>query len=147
MKKIVYIDMDDTLAGYSRMAKEKGIDPREAKHVKGFFRDLEPLDHAIDAYEELARHFDVFILSTAPWSNPGAVVEKVEWVKEYLPSAHKNVIFSHRKDLNLGDYLIDDSLRNGASSFRGEHIQFGSPDFPDWPTVLDYIFTKEGFSR
>lgn len=143
MKKIVYIDMDDTIAGYSRMAKEKGIDPREAKHVPGFFRDLKPIDHAVEAYNMLAEHFDVFILSTSPWSNPGAVVEKVEWVKEYLPKAHKNIIFSHRKDLNRGDYLIDDSTRNGAASFQGEHIQFGTPAFPDWPAVLDYIFRKE----
>lgn len=37
MKKIIYIDMDNTLADYLGMAKQMQIDPSEAKHLKGFF--------------------------------------------------------------------------------------------------------------
>ena len=141
-KKIIYIDMDNTLADYLKAAKEMGIDPKDAKHIKGFFRNLKPMPGAIEAYNKLSKDFDVYLLTTVPWSNPYACVEKIEWVKEYLPGAYKNVIFSHHKDLNIGDYLIDDSLFNGADKFTGEHIQIYTDKFPTWNSVINYIFNK-----
>lgn len=144
-KKIIYIDLDNTLANYSKSANEQGILPSEAKHTKGFFRNLKPVDGAIEAYNLLDKYFDVYILSTAPWSNPDSLAEKLLWVKEWLPNAYKNVIFSHHKNLNIGDYLIDDSLCNGASDFTGEHIHIGC-EFPDWNSVIKYIFNKENIS-
>lgn len=143
MRKIVYIDLDNTMADYIRAAKEMNISLEDAKHIKGFFRDLKPMPGAIESYNKLSEHFDVYILSTGPWSNPNSFVEKVEWVKEYLPNAYKNVIFSHHKNLNRGDYLIDDSTKNGADNFTGEHIQIHSNKFPTWNDVMTYIFNKE----
>ena len=32
---------------------------------------------------------------------------------------------THRKDLLIGDYLIEDRLANGAKDFKGELINFG----------------------
>ena len=147
MKKIVYIDLDNTLADYQGKAEEMNINPKDAKHIKGFFSSLEPLAGAVESYNKLTKYFDVYILSTAPWSNPHSLVEKMEWVKKHFPAAYKNVIFSHHKDLNMGDYLIDDSVRNGASEFKGEHIQIGSDKFKDWKTVIDYIFKKENLTN
>ena len=142
-RKIIYIDMDNTLADYVGYAKECGLDLKEAKHVKDFFINLKPMPGAIEAYNALNKDFDVNILTTAPWSNPDSLKEKIEWVKKWLPSAYKNVIFSHHKDLNIGDYLIDDSVKNGAGEFSGKHIQIWSDEFPNWKTVLKYIFAKE----
>ena len=146
MKKIIYIDLDNTLADYVGMAKEQGLDLSEAKRVEGFFRILKPMPGAIESYNKLAEHFDVYILSTAPWSNPHSLYEKILWVKKYLPTAYKNVIFSHHKDLNRGDYLIDDSLKNGAQDFQGQHIQIHSPAFPTWDDVLSYISKQENIT-
>lgn len=146
MKKIIYIDLDNTLADYLGMAKEQGLDLSEAKRVEGFFRILKPMPGAIESYNKLAEHFDVYILSTAPWSNPHSLYEKILWVKQYLPTAYKNVIFSHHKDLNRGDYLIDDSLKNGAQDFHGQHIQIHSPAFPTWDDVLSYISKQENIT-
>ena len=143
MKKIIYINLDNTLADYVGAAKEMNISLEDAKHIKGFFRNLKPMLDAIESYNKLSEHFDVYILSTGPWSNPNSFVEKIEWVKEYLPNAYKNVIFSHHKDLNKGDYLIDDSIKNGAAEFTGEHIQIHSNKFPTWNDVINYIFNKE----
>ncbi|NCG08090.1 MAG: 2-C-methyl-D-erythritol 4-phosphate cytidylyltransferase, partial [Verrucomicrobia bacterium] len=59
--------------------------------------------------------FDSYILSTAPWGNPTAWSDKLEWVKKHLGEvAKKRLILSHNKQLNKGDYLIDDRSRNGA---------------------------------
>lgn len=144
MKKIIYIDLDNTLADYLGLCRERGIEPAEGKHTIGFFRDLKPMQGAIEAYNLLAKHFDLYILSTAPWSNPHSLYEKIEWVKEHIPSAYKNVIFSHHKELNLGAYLIDDSEKNGAKDFSGKHIKIHSPEFPNWDSVVKYISEMEG---
>ena len=53
--------------------------------------------------------------------------------------AHKRLILSHHKNLNLGDFLIDDRTVNGASLFQGEHIHFGTDGFPDWASVCNYL--------
>ena len=143
MRKRVYIDLDNTVADYLGMAEKMGIDPNDAKHVPNFFKSLKPIEGAIEAYKLLEKHFDVYFLTTAPWSNPRAFMEKVEWVKKYFPSAYKNIIFSHHKNLLCGDYLIDDSVKNGAAEFGGEHIQIHSEKFPNWSSVIYFIFTKE----
>ena len=58
------------------------------------------------------------------------------------------IVSLHRYSLRLslafqttseGDYLIDDRTKNGADRFRGEHIHFGQPPFPDWPAVVAYL--------
>ena len=108
--------------------------------IPGIFSLMQPLDDAIDAYEKLSQKYDTYILSTAPWDNPSAWSDKIIWVKKYLgSSAHKRLILSHNKNLNFGDYLIDDRTKNGASEFKGEHIHFGKEPFPDWPSVLSYL--------
>ena len=53
--------------------------------------------------------------------------------------AYKRLILSHYKNLNRGDYLIDDRPNNGASEFEGEWVKFGADDYPDWPAVTAYL--------
>ena len=98
------------------------------------------MEGAIAAYEKLSQVFDTYILSTAPWENPTAWSDKLEWVRRHLgKTAHKRLILSHNKQLNKGDYLIDDRDKNGANKFDGELIRFGSYEFPDWNSVLRYL--------
>lgn len=53
------------------------------------------------------------------------------------------MIITHRKDLVMGDYLIDDRGKNGTSEFSGEWIQFGSEQFPDWESVVKHLSEKD----
>ncbi|MDG1728241.1 MAG: hypothetical protein P8K68_14665 [Algibacter sp.] len=95
--------------------------------VPGIFGLMQPMQNAIASYTELTEHFDVYILSTSPWKNETAATDKLRWVKEYLKGvAYKRLILSHHKNLNKGDYLIDDRTKNGADRFEGEHIHFGT---------------------
>ena len=108
--------------------------------IPGIFALMEPMVGAIEAYKELAEHFETYILSTSPWENDTALADKLNWVKKHLGKvAYKRVIFSHNKHLNAGDYLIDDRTANGAGEFTGEHIHFGQGDFPDWKSVKEYL--------
>lgn len=108
--------------------------------IPGIFSLMEPLEGALEAYKTLSTKFDTYILSTAPWENSSVWSDKNKWVKRYLgKSAYKRLILSHNKHLNIGDYLIDDRTANGARQFTGEHIHFGSPQFPKWQSVFDYL--------
>lgn len=139
MNKTIYVDMDGVLADYLGRCVELNIDPDEAKHYPEFFISLKPIKDAIESFNTLFENNNVFILTSASWSNPQSYVEKIEWVNKYLPIAKKRIIFSNDKNLSIGDYLIDDRPVKGAKDFTGEWIHFGSEKFPDWNSVVKYI--------
>ncbi|WP_457100174.1 5' nucleotidase, NT5C type [Microbacterium sp. P5_E9] len=151
-KKILYVDMDNTLvdfkSGIDQLAHALQIEYKDKlDEVPGIFALMKPLDGAVEAFEELSKKFDIYILSTAPWKNPSAWQHKVEWVHLHFGTAdgtvaHKRLILSHHKNLNRGHFLVDDRPNNGASEFEGEWIQFDSDQFPDWKTVTDYLLAR-----
>ena len=137
--------MDNVLvdfpSGISKISKQLQSEYEDRlDEVPDIFSLMDPLEGAIDSYKKLSQKFDTYILSTAPWKNSSAWSDKNEWVKKYLGDvAYKRLILSHHKNLNYGDYLIDDRLANGANLFEGEHIHFGSDKFPDWGSVCSYL--------
>jgi 5'-nucleotidase len=150
MKKILFVDMDNVLvdfqSGIDRLAPglEEQYEGR-LDEVPGIFALMDPLEGAIEAYHQLDAVYDTYILSTAPWENPSAWTDKLLWVKKYLGGvARKRLIISHNKNLNCGDYLIDDRTKNGAGAFPGEHIHFGHGRFTTgWPAVLTYLLPNQ----
>ncbi len=147
--KTLYVDLDNTLVDF-----KSGIERLSAEHLDeyqehyddapGIFALMAPLPGAIAAYTELAAIFDTYILSTAPWHNSTAWSDKLEWVQLHLgmdedAPAYKRLILSHHKNLNRGDFLVDDRDKNGADRFEGELLRFGSEEFPDWDAVLTYL--------
>lgn len=148
MKKILYVDMDNVLVDFPSAFDhlDDGVMEEYEGHldeVTGIFSLMKPMPHAIESYEELSEFFDTYILSTSPWNNPSAWHDKVRWVQQYLGKpAYKRLILSHHKNLNHGDFLIDDRTKNGADKFTGEHILFGSEQFPNWPSVVAYLREK-----
>ena len=152
MRKTVYIDMDNVLVNF-----QTGIDrlPVNIKQeydgrlddVPGIFGLMEPMTGAIDAVKNLNEYFDLYVLSTAPWRNTSAWSDKAVWIQKYFGSEqdslfYKRLIMSHHKNLNKGDFLIDDRENNGAKDFEGELMLFGSERFKDWRTVTEYLMDK-----
>ena len=152
-KPIVYFDMDNVLVDF-----QSGLDqvPDEVKarfadngtgkphydDIPGLFSLMSPMPGAVEAVSTLAERFDCYVLTTAPWNNPTALQDKLEWIKRYFPRVfYKRVIFSHHKNLCFqpGSYLIDDRTAHGASQFGDHHIPFGSEKFPDWESVVEYL--------
>ena len=149
-QKRLYFDMDNVLVDF-RSALGK-IDPETLRHygdhpddIPGIFALMEPMPGAVEAVHALANSgkFDMHILSTAPWKNPSAWADKVQWVTSHFDDIfHKRLIISHHKNLCTGDYLIDDRDGHGAKEFGGEWIHFGSKRFPNWQAVLDYLLPE-----
>ncbi len=112
--------------------------------VPNIFSLMEPIPRAIESVHKLSDKYDLYILSTAPWLNPSAWIHKLKWVHQYFGKEkdslfYKRLIISHNKNLNAGDYLIDDRPNNGAEDFNGKWIHFGSQDFPDWDAVTEFL--------
>mgnify|MGYP003635196603 CR=1 FL=1 len=144
-KKRLYVDMDGVLVDFSSALPHLSPEVKEEfagslDNIPGIFGLMEPMPGAIKAYHELANLFDTYILSTAPWENPSGWSDKVRWVRRHLGTvAHKRLIVTHHKHLNHGDFLIDDRTANGADRFSGEHILFGSVEFPNWNRVKAHL--------
>ena len=143
--KILAIDMDNVLVDF-----QSGIDQLSSEtlggyegrldEIPGIFSLMQPLDGAIEAFTLLCETFDVHIVSTAPWYNPSAWSDKIVWVQEHLgKEAFKRLTLTHHKNLFRGDIIIDDRVANGVSKFSGDHIHFGTPQFPDWESVLNHL--------
>ena len=154
-KKRLYFDMDNVLVDFKSgldqvSAEEKaryeddGTGKPHYDDIPRIFSMMSPMPGAIEAFHKLAEKYNVYILSTAPWKNPSAWSDKLQWVQKYLGEvAYKRLILTHHKDLNRGDFLIDDKGKNGTSEFEGEWIHFGSERFPDWDAVLKYLLDEE----
>ena len=156
-KKILYIDMDGVLvdcqAAIDEMDEEtyqkycacpEKNKPPTFDEIPNVFRTMKPIKSAVESFCELCEFFDVYILSTAPWENESAWSDKLIWVKEKLgEKAHKRLILTHHKNLNKGDFLVDDRSKNGADKFEGEWIHFGSKKFPGWEAVKKYLMENK----
>ena len=156
-KKIVYIDMDGVIVDFG-----KAIDDWFEKHphlverykdfpdhIQGLFRIAPPIKGAVEAIKKLhnSGKYELFIATSAPWGNPQSLTDKRFWLEDYFDNIfHKRLFTTHRKDLLMGDYLIDDRTKNGAGDFSGELLQFGTNwedgkegAFPNWQSILDYL--------
>lgn len=145
--KLLYIDLDGVVADFVTAMNTDSLrkDIRYAHDpasIPGIFRHLKPIDAAIKSVEILLESpkYDVYFLSTAPWNNPSAWTDKRLWIEEQFGNEiNRRLILTHRKDLVIGDILIDDRPNNGAKNFQGEWIHFGSKDFPDWNSIIKYL--------
>lgn len=106
----------------------------------GFFRNLRPIDGAIETITILRARpdLDIYILTAPSVENPLCYSEKREWVETHLGMEMvRRLIISPDKGLSRGDFLIDDYTEGrGQDRFEGKLIHFGSVEFPDWKAVL-----------
>lgn len=154
--KSIFIDMDGVLVDFGKKVNEIDLDNTISMHFKksideieGVFRDLEPIKDAVESVKKLfeSKKFDLFIATTAPWNNPSSFSDKRIWIEEHFGEIFKKKMFiTHRKDLLIGDFLIDDRLANGAKDFKGELLRFGwnyetksLNEYKDWESVLNKL--------
>ena len=153
-KKIVYIDMDGVIVDFKKeidlhFQKDTSLEINyrdNPDEIPGIFKNPQPVVGAIESIVKLSEigQYDLFIATSATWGNVESAMHKREWIERYFGDLFKKkMIITHRKDLLLGDYLIDDREANGAKHFKGELISFGWAyekdewnEYPTWEDVL-----------
>lgn len=143
IKKICYIDLDDTLADFETSFRYKLTRNPAIKFPQSqlkFFENLDPISGAIEAYHELKKQYHVKILTAPSVHNPLCYMEKRLWVEKHLGFDEcENLIIAKDKTLLRGAYLIDDWPQRGLVVPEWEHLMFGSPQFPNWSSILKYL--------
>jgi 5'-nucleotidase len=95
-----------------------------------FFRDMMPMDGAMEALLEMeAVGLEVFICTSPFTTYQNCVLEKYQWVESYLGSEWVNrIILTKDKTLVRGDILIDDKPEiTGVDVPNWEHILYDRP--------------------
>ena len=66
--------------------------------------------------------------------------EVMLWVQDIVNvPAWNHIVFTNRKDLIYGDYLIDPLTDADTSGFMGTAIDFGSDTFKTWDDIIEYF--------
>lgn len=139
-KTTIYIDMDNTIFDYdSAYAKRKQEDPsiEYPQSEKGFFENLEPLEHAIRVVKALidSPKYNVFFASAPSYYNPHSYTDKRLSIEKHFGFEHvdKLILVCKKDELkNKKRILIDDiDYGYGQENFTN-HMHFGSPSCPDW---------------
>ena len=96
-----------------------------------------PASSMLKALEMLIESYQVYIVCSAPTNRHAYLSEKQIWVEQYVSTlAHDHVVFTNRRDMLLGDYLVDLAP---AKDFMGARLAFGSDEFKTWEDVIVYF--------
>lgn len=129
-RKVVLVSITDTLAD----------NDHQAVHGRSYL-DTDPKPSAVKVYRKLCESYDCHIVESAPYNSPDSWPDVVKWTEKNIGVvAWNRVTVTNRKDLVMGDYLIDrHDDRCGAQDFMGTVIKFGEEPFKDWDEVLTYF--------
>ena len=95
---------------------------------------------AMKAFRYLIETYQVFVVAEAPCRDLSPMQDICQWVQENVNvPAYKHLVFTHRKDLLYGDYLIDNTSNNRSEDFLGTRIAFGSDTFKTWEEIITFF--------
>lgn len=113
-----------------------GLDPYDCDVVDlvmahpNFYRDLEPIEGAVEALHGMVVAGHTVNICTTPWlPNPTCAQDKLDWLEKHVGAgwASKAVITSDKTRIR-GDVLIDDKPEyHGDFTPEWEHIVFHQP--------------------
>ena len=129
-KKVMLIALTDTLLDMTNgQAHELAIE------------DMEPYGSAVKAFAKLSEQYSPYVLISNDFNTPERLPELYHWVEKRLGvPAWNRVVIANKKDMLLGDYLIDRyPERLGTDDFMGTVLHFGEEPFKTWEEVLTYF--------
>lgn len=129
-KPVLLIALADTL-----MDMRNGV-------AKGLsIENMEAYGSSVKAFAELSVKYSPYVLISNDFNVPGNLPGMYAWVERHIGvPAWNRIIVSNRKDMVLGDYLIDrHTERLGSEDFMGTVLHFGEDPFRTWEEVLVYF--------
>ena len=140
----IYIDMDGVITDFKKGQEYQGYKLSKRPDLLVCYRTLPVMEGAIEALAKLNADHEIFIASTPPWTRPEVWGHKREWLEEHFPYLKRKLILTHRKDLLIGDILIDDTRFRGQPDFKGNWFWFNKNwNNRNWKACLEYIKTLE----
>ena len=135
-KKIVYVDMDDTICDYtSNFWKYKKENPSVVypQSILGFYKNILPIEGAIDSVKKINENYNLYFATRPSYMNLHCYSEKAEWIANHF-GIHwvSKLILIPDKSLLIGDYLIDDYP---WKNFKGEWIRYEN----NWNVILQKL--------
>ena len=98
------------------------------------------MSSAMKAFRYLFEHYAMYIVAPSPAYNSEYIAEVMRWAEDVVNvPAWQHLVFTNRKDLIYGDYLIDPSEEYGAADFMGTLIKFGSDTFKTWEEIIEFF--------
>lgn len=124
-KKIIYIDMDDTIADFVGADVFKNGFDVALMYEPGFFLSLKPIEGALVAVRQIIRMgYEVQILSQPVAESAHSYSEKAQWIGIHFPELINKINLTQDKGLFKGDYLIDDNAVKWQNKFEANGGRF-----------------------
>lgn len=98
------------------------------------------LSSAVKAFRYLFENYTLYITAPCSDNEPERMSEVIAWVQDVINvPAWQHVVFTNRRDLIYGDYLIDPTTDCHSEDFMGTRIAFGSDTFKTWEEVIEFF--------
>ena len=129
-KPVMFIALTDVL-----------LDLRNGVSRGKSIEEMEPYGSAVKAFTALTRNYSPYVLITNDFNEPERIPALTRWVEKRIGvPAWNRVGICNRKDMLLGDYLIDRyPERLNSDDFMGTVLHFGEEPFKTWEEVLTYF--------
>jgi 5'(3')-deoxyribonucleotidase len=149
MNKIIYVDMDDTIADFTGHPVFNGEKTNEfsvhAMYEPGFFLSLKPIEGALTGVRALIRlGYDVHILTQPLAESAHSYQEKVQWIGLHFPELIKKIHMTQDKGLFVGGYLIDDNDVKWKAKFEANggkfiHFKYSKYHRSIWCDIVEFF--------
>lgn len=99
-----------------------------------------PASSAVKAVCTLFENYTLYFIAPSPDYDEGYINDVMRWTADVISvPVWQHLIFTNRKDLLYGDYLIDPSPELGADAFMSTWIEFGSDTFKTWEEIIEFF--------